>query len=623
MTITEIMDNASTHAEMGRPFSFNASVVNNAPAKVAKMPWELTNEELLEMRGLPSRKEAIKLMRKQLDDLLEACEIYGKRTPEAMEEIYKDWLENNLPMIEKLERCKNYTGYFEVESDICYENGADKRELCDFVNDMLVKLIPLGTFNRWATTTTTYDYNGVTYSAGEFRLNPIASMKWETSRVLTDDRADKINSYLTEEEKSRLRIVSGTKTTKVMNKLMTYFGVDKIINDNKENFGCTYDAWFAKYAEIFSSQRANYKYICGVNMVSFATSSFGSNWRSCHNIDKDLNAYHQDGDYSDGCHAAGSFSYMCDGSTMVSYVLSSKADRRTTIYGNVANASEYCLVPKIYRNMIHVSNDGKRFIQGRVYPQSIDSNKVLADAINEEHKKLIAEMWSNNANDWITENERRSFYGSSSHVFTGDYGQAYADYLHYSVSRQNYFGGSEMTPITIGKSPKCICCGKGVMEVDNLYCGECEDGLTCSYCGEKFNCDDAYWYEDAHYCSIECANDDGVYVCSRCGEIFREDNVPYFGSEHYCTYCAERIGLVQCERCGEWIPKDAAICAGESYFCSDYCAEVRGYIRCEECEEWASKDEAIHAGGLPFCCDECAENFGFVKVNGEWMAKED
>lgn len=624
MTITEIMNNASTRTEMGRPFSFNANVVSNAPAKIAKMPWELTNEELLEMRGLPSRKEAIKLMREQLDDLLGACEIYEDRIADGLEAVFKDWYKNNLPIIEKLERCKNYTGYFEVESDISYDNGADADELCDLVNDMLLNVIPFGAFDRWSYEEKNYMYNGNTFNAGKFRRNPIATMKWEKDRVLTEGRAVKINGYLTEEEKSKLRIVAGTKTTKVMNKLMTYFGVDKIINANKERLGYSYDAWFAKYAEVFSSQRANYKYVCGVNMVSFATSSFGSNWRSCHNIDKKLRAYRQEGDYSDGCHAAGSFSYMCDKSTMISYILSSKAEKRKTIYGNMADASEYCLVPKIYRNLIHLSKDGTRFIQGRVYPQCISSNNVLADAINEEHKKLIAEMWSNNVNDWVTENERRSF-GHSDGVRAGDGGQAYADYKHYCVSRQNYFSGSNTKEIIIGESPKCICCGRHKMVEDNLFCDVCLSSCTCSYCGEPINTDDAFRYYDGYYCSITCANNDGVYMCDKCGELMSEGIMVFVNDGCYCEYCAGWIGLKECHKCGEWEYESNMICCGGFYYCSEDCAEEDGYVMCEDCGEWISADNALNAGEWYFCNEDCAKDYGYTKCDecGEWSPTED
>ena len=356
--------------------------------------------------------------------------------------------------------------------------------------------------------------------------------------------------------------------------------------------------------------------VLSINFIDYLTMSFGSDWRSCHNIDKELKAYSINGDYANGCCAAGPMSYALDGTSMVFYQL----NKKETIYGYEANEYELALVPKKYRNMFHYAD--YRLVQSRVYPQSQDSSNELRDQFRNCVQSLFAEMLHVN-NSWTLSTSTNDICQA-----VESKGLHYRDYEHSSFSPslstlRNV--NKTFTRIKIGHDAKCICCGNTNHNQSALECEDCfEDTLGyCEYCGGTVYRDSDYIEIDGrYYCCGSCAENNGYrYVSSR-GDWYDEDDV------------------ICCERCGNYELIDESIETNDGYYyCSERCAENAGYIEidgewydesdvayCNDCGTVHLIDDMIEIntdeGTLYFCDSVCAENGGFIEVNGEWVSQD-
>ena len=237
-----------------------------------------------------------------------------------------------------------------------------------------------------------------------------------------------------------ITLKAGTKTSRAFNKVCANFGVDKWNKYNKE---------FAKYADMVSGKGRELYFIISLNPLDYLTMSFGKSWASCHTIDK-ANRRRASNGYS-GAYCNGTLSYMMDESSIITYVLTSLPDKLHE-------------AGKLYRNMFHCN--GKKFIQGRIYPQgndgSVDLYKKFRFIVQREFYSLLGI----DENKW----KSRSVEGRDHDSF----GRHYRDYIHFHDCKTFYpVGHDDSEMIVVGHEGICPHCGKETCFSDRLSHGGC------------------------------------------------------------------------------------------------------------------------------------------------------
>ena len=259
------------------------------------------------------------------------------------------------------------------------------------------------------------------------------------SNVLNSEISDVINKRFPD-----FKAKKGQKTSRALNKLCAMLGVDKISEYNQR---------FAKYSDAINPLTIKRYTILSVHPVDFFTMSFGNSWSSCHTIDK-KNIRKMPNSY-EGRYSGGTESYMLDRTSMVLYTVDKSYE-----------GTEYELQPKINRNMFHYGHD--KLIQGRVYPQSNDSNgSAIYKMFRETVQKLISEC-KGGANSWLN---IKGTVECTNVTYTQ--GVHYPDYLNFDSCNVSYYNKEKnMRKITIGRNHICPSCG---VVHDRSRCIECED----------------------------------------------------------------------------------------------------------------------------------------------------
>lgn len=215
---------------------------------------------------------------------------------------------------------------------------------------------------------------------------------------------------------SDLKIEVGLKTSRALNKIACYYGLD---NDPR------YRKFFAEYSDLVTSLKRKVKFYISLNPLDYLTMSIGVNWKSCHNI-----TYH--GSYCGGC-----MSYMLDKTSIITYV-----------YTKESTNPEF---GKLYRNMFHWDNG--LLLQNRIYPQGNDGNTDLYTVFRQIVQKEFAEMLGLEENKWIKKRELGSISTEGVH---------YPDYNYKNSCNVSY--PKEMQPedhtIHVGHERICAFCGQ-------------------------------------------------------------------------------------------------------------------------------------------------------------------
>lgn len=373
-----------------------------------------------------------------------------------------------------------------------------------------------------------------------------------------------------------MRFQVGQKMSRAINKICTWLGINKLPDYNKE---------FAKYADSVNPLKIVRHTIISINPIDYLTMSFGNSWASCHTIDKE-NTRDMPNSY-EGQYSSGTISYMLDKVTMVFYTVSASYD------GN-----EFFFQDKINRNMFHYGED--KLIQGRVYPQSNDSNcdNIYKD-IREIVQKVIADCLGI-PNYWATKKGTEEI---RPYVWTQ--GTHYPDYQYFNNCCISFPKEKESnyTRITIGHAPICISCGHEHEVSENInHCAN--EHWTCENCGcSIYDEDDVYWVGDSCYCR------DCVTYCESCEEYVRDCDCTWVESEdaYICDDCIEEY-YEHCDYCGEYHRRSIMTeLPNGNYICED-CRD-NYYSRCDECDEWYL-DEHTHIDedtGKTYC-DDCWED---------------
>lgn len=359
----------------------------------------------------------------------------------------------------------------------------------------------------------------------------------------------------------------GQKMSRVVNKLLTYVGYNKLPDYNRE---------FAKYADALNPLQITRHTVLSVNPLDYLTMSFGNSWASCHTIDKE-NKRGMPNSY-EGMYSSGTVSYMLDSPSMVFYTVDASYD------GN-----EFWNEPKINRQMFHWGED--KLIQGRLYPQDNDGNNSVYTPYREIVQSIMSELFGF-TNLWTVS---RGTVASAKYVVSeGTHYKDYECYDNCTLSRPK--GSENENDITIGHYPICINCGEEHDTQNNISC--CAKKVFCAHCGSEIDDGDIRWIDDEPYC-CDCS-----FWCEQCEEYHVGEGTSVRGFGIVCNSCLD--DFCYCEECGEYVTERHAnwVESEGAYFCDD-CIEDY-FAPCDQCGE-LHRYRNMREVARHMLCPDCAE----------------
>lgn len=282
--------------------------------------------------------------------------------------------------------------------------------------------------------------------------------------------------------KDEFRFREGMKTSRVINKICTSYGWDKLPeNEFIDKYGVKrnrYDVEFAKYADALNPTKITRHTCISVNPVDFLLMSHGNSWKSCHYIgDNYLTA---------GMCSSGTISYALDNHSFIFYTVPADYD------GNSIETE-----PKILRQVFGYNDN--QLLQSRLYPQE---NDVGAAQTYENIRNVVQTVISkckDVPNRWVKKTHLRIKQGAGSTCYPDwDYNKK----CNRSVLRDFDCIDEYLDKIVMGAPPRCIKCGKYHYISENI--NHCGNEYTCTCCGAEIRRTDVIWIDDDPYCE-ECA----------------------------------------------------------------------------------------------------------------------
>lgn len=333
----------------------------------------------------------------------------------------------------------------------------------------------------------------------------------------------------------KLKAVAGQKMSKLVRKLCKLYKIEADENLERE---------FAKYADAINPIELNETLIISWNIFDFLTMSFGKSWTSCHSIDKfNVHEYTgRAGNYG-GSWSSGTLSYGQDGSSIIVYTIT-KEDKESGV--------PYWNLPKVHRQMFHISENGEGIVQSRLYPddQTDCGNSTTAESYTQYREivqHIVAQAF-NIPNLWVVKRDREDMY---EHTATS--GTHYKDYLSYSNTNLSVHQNATDKPfkIYIGSAPHCPACGRKHNDENWCTCYDCRGRHKCYSCGEYIEDDRAHYMEDGNWYCEDC-----LEWCEY-HEEYELGDLTYI--EDYGHVCDEGISamirdeeLFECEQCGDY-----------------------------------------------------------------------
>lgn len=480
-------------------------------------------------------------------------------TTEALKEIIDEWVRQKGGLIEAFKKHPNYLdGRFMIAFDTDYERKIEREPSQVFRNWLIWDAIP-GAYER------DYFPNEIKERTWDNSYLPIDMYNFfnylynYAERCVSESTANYLNDIC-----PSLRVHVGQKTSRVVNKLCCYLGLNKVDGYNKE---------FAKYADSLSPIAIKRHTVLSINPLDYLTMSFGNSWASCHTIDK-KNKRRMPNNYS-GCYSSGTISYMLDETSMVLYTVDAS-------YKEI----EYWSQPKINRQMFHYGEE--KLVQGRLYPQDNDGYGDVYTPYRNIVQGIISTIFEF-PNLWTlskgTDNASRYINSTGTHY------QDYCYYNHCSLSRIK--GSENNKNITVGAKPICVRCGDRHRNEDNI---DCCTKLRCVNCGESISEDDVRWVDGEPYCS-GCAN-----YCEYCNEYHHEEEGYVNGYGYVCQSCLENH-FTLCECCDEYVINEDSVYieCEDRYVCAHCCG--RYYSYCEDCGEYFPDTDIRFFAGRQLCED--------------------
>lgn len=506
-----------------------------------------------------------------LNDMEQLLSEYDyKFTGYALNKIIDTWATNKADLIKAFKRHPNYLeGKFMIVFSHDFERVTDRNALERFkswvIDDDVAKYVKENNFMPENMKKETSLY-GQKYPTKIFDL--LIKIPVYTFQYIDSELADELNKICPE-----VHAHDGQKTSRVINKLLTYIGVSKHPDYNRE---------FAKYADALNPLTITRHTVLSVNPLDYLTMSFGNSWASCHTIDK-RNKRGMPNSY-EGMYSSGTISYMLDSPSMVFYTVDASY-----------NGNDFWNEPKINRQMFHWGEE--KLVQGRLYPQDNDGDNSVYTPYREIVQKVMSELFSF-PNYWTV-----SKGTDAAGKFINSDGTHYRDYDNYSNCTLSRPKGSENDRyITVGHDPICIECGHEHDTEDCISCCSKPSEYYCEECGEPIDDDDVIWINDRPYCC------DCVTWCDECESYFVGEGtavIKYGYTITVCDDCLDRYAYCDC--CGEYHPSEMTywIDADCESVCDDCFSDYYG--TCEDCgEHYKLKDLEDHNGNL--LCPSCLED---------------
>ena len=500
-----------------------------------------------------------------MEDLL--SEYDYNYSDDALEQIIDTWAREKASLIEAF---KKHPNYLEGKFMIAFDHNYDRK----------IDINASRNFSRWL-----IDINGPMHNLRDALpeeiqqkriedccaylpddiFNFLASLECYAARTISEETEQRINTFA-----PAIHAHNGQKTSRVINKLLTYLGYDKHPDYNRE---------FAKYADSLSPLTITRHTILSLNPCDYLTMSFGNSWASCHTIDK-KNKRGMPHGYS-GCYSSGTMSYMLDPSSMVFYTVDAEY-----------NGDEYWNQPKINRQMFHWGEE--KLVQSRLYPQDNDYCGEAYAPVRNIVQDIISTIFDF-PNLW-------SFTKGTSAAsrYICSEGTHYRDYNHFGSCVLSRVKGSDNEEcFTVGAAPICIECGERHSVEDNICCCV-EERYICEDCGRAIDEDDVIYVHGDIYCR------DCVSYCDHCecyhrGDVY--DVRDYYGNEiEVCEHCLDEY-YRYCDCCEEYVYYENATDIDDcgTYVCDDCLDEHYG--RCEECDEYFLLEDLHEHNGRHYCND--------------------
>lgn len=486
---------------------------------------------------------------------------------DALNRITDEWEKNKEPIVSMFKTHPNYReGQFMIAFDQDYDRAINKNALYEFANWMYDSLLhdravkPDGT-------PFTYDERHTIFSL-------ICNYD---AKTVDDDTILAWKSIFPD-----IKLHTGMKTSRAVNKICGYLGLDKDTEYNRR---------FAKYADGLNPLKVVRHTIISVNPLDYLTMSFGNSWASCHTIDKE-NKRRMPNTY-EGQYSSGTISYMLDGTSFIMYTIDKD------FYGEDYWRSD----GKINRQMFHLGEDF--LVQGRMYPQDNDGSEGIYTDFRAIAQKVIADC-KQIPNLWTL---RKGTEAASKYIDSE--GTHYRDYRHYDNCTLSIRKGADgFKRITVGHNPICVTCGREHTVSENISC--CARPMECGSCGCRISFDDIrYTTTDGDVYCEDCG-----YVCERCGEVILRDDVIWIRAEdiEVCEDCL-RTYYYRCAECGNYFDSDDVhwVASEDDYVCDDCLSNH--YTKCDHCGGHfrdCSVDECTYIESTGYnVCDDCLDEYYF------------
>lgn len=535
------------------------------------------------------------------------CEVLSnmeyRYTEEAVRKIIIKWADNKALLFNLLSHNENFVpekGYIAFSQDYYQEFNEHDRRLfvewfdleCDSISECIIPEEKTTEKMSYASHIPLKLYQFVEEFLSDYN-NQYVNEEFVDYVCTLTDLADFRNGG------KKLRIEVGQKTSRAVNKIMTYFGVNKHERYNKI---------YAKYSDAINPLSYKRHTIISVNPIDYLLSSNGLNWSSCHNAD--IGGYYKVGKKGKSfIHASGTISYMLDDCTLIMYTVD-----------EAYNGTDFELQPKINRCCLHYK-DGV-LVQSRLYPQDCDDdnpeNLALYDGFRSTAQKVIADLL-NKPNLWTKlKNNSASLYTTK-----GSGATCYADWSRRDATvtvclLKNYERESEDRMI-IGHQPICVECGcYHSLSYHLSCCHQWSEDHYCSNCGSTHLRSEMHLIDGKYYCK-ECMD-----TCDYTGELlvrnklFKLSNGKKVAIEYGVK---EKIILPLWDgyyKDNSYAEKDNAVILdghGDSYILKRH---IGDYHRCKECGKLFHRNYTFNCDGWYYCEEHFPinkEDITVVEVN--------
>ena len=482
---------------------------------------------------------------------------------EYISEIIDEWETNKAPLIEMFKKHPNYVeGEFMIAFDADYVRDINLRDVSNFISWIRDKTTNEPEYiNAHITEQYHKDVDAGLYCYYHLPrciYNVLGDSLW-SQQFITDYMAEQLNNINPD-----FRCKEGMKTSRAMNKLCQYIGVDR---------HPYYQRKFAMFADAVNPLTITRHTVLSLNPLDYLRMSYGNSWVSCHHI----------GDR--GCYSAGTMSYMMDSTSMIFYTVDATYD------GN-----EYYWEPKMTRQVFCFGED--KLLQSRLYPARCDaeSNKYT------ETRNIVQKIIS----DCIEQPNLWTLKRGCDHcgTFVDSTGVHYPDWRHVDSCTVSILKGSDNeNRIPVGHYPICPNCGAHHRDNENISCCDAGGG-KCEQCGYRTDVDNLYYVEGVGYCCEDCCT-----YCDCCGGNYLNEDCTWIPSEeqYVCNACLAR-NYIYCEHCHEYVHRDDVYCIEDTneYVCERCIFDCDDFTECDECGAYFRRTYEIDGYNL---CSDCVANY--------------